>query len=57
MPEVLVALDAFLPAHRRCGDLDGGVEGKRVCMACECGAGIVHPVQWGEPELRRSHYS
>src|ERR1700737_4738034 len=24
--------------HRRCGELDGGVEGERVWMACDCGA-------------------
>jgi hypothetical protein len=28
MPELLTALDAFLLDHRRCGDLDGGVEGE-----------------------------
>jgi hypothetical protein len=37
-------LDAFLQEHRRCGDLDGGVDGERVWMACDCGAGIAHPV-------------
>ena len=26
MPELLVALDAFLQDHRRCGDLDARVE-------------------------------
>jgi hypothetical protein len=30
MPELLAALDAFLQEHRRCGELDGGVEGERV---------------------------
>ena len=39
MPELLAALDAFLQEHRRCGELDGGVEGGRVWMACDCGAG------------------
>jgi len=38
MPEVLAALDAFLQEHRRCGDLEGGVDGGRVC---DCGADIV----------------
>jgi hypothetical protein len=42
MPELL-ALDAFLQ-HRRCGDLDGGVEGERVWMSCECGADIVRSI-------------
>jgi hypothetical protein len=27
MPELLAALDAFLEEHRRCGELDGRVEG------------------------------
>jgi hypothetical protein len=45
MPELLAALDAFMQEHRRCGDLDGGVEGERVWMACDCGASIAHPVQ------------
>src|SRR5438128_9258724 len=31
-------LYAFYLAHRRCGDLDGGVEGERVWMTCTCGA-------------------
>ena len=26
MPELLGALDAFLQEHRRCGELDGGVD-------------------------------
>jgi hypothetical protein len=26
MPELLTALDAFMQEHRRCGELDGGVE-------------------------------
>jgi hypothetical protein len=45
MPELLAALDAFVQEHRRCGDLDGGVEGERVWLACDCGAGIAHPSQ------------
>ena len=42
MTELLVALDAFVQEHRRCGELDGGVDGERVWMACACGADIVH---------------
>ena len=39
MPELFAALDAFLQEHRRCGELDGVVEGDRVVwMACDCGA-------------------
>ncbi len=44
MPALLAALDAFLQQHRRCGDLDGGVDGARVWMQCEYGAGIVQRV-------------
>ena len=36
----LADLDAFDTDHRRCGDLDGGVEGLVVWIACECGANI-----------------
>jgi hypothetical protein len=46
MPELLAALDAFLQEHRRCGDLDGEVEGRPVWMTCDCGAemaGAVRP--------------
>jgi hypothetical protein len=31
---------AFFQEHRRCGELDGGVEGDRVSMTCRCGAVI-----------------
>jgi hypothetical protein len=34
-------LYAFFQEHRRCGDLDGGIEGDRVWMTCTCGAMIV----------------
>ncbi len=44
MPELLTALDAFLQEHRRCGELDGGVDGDRVWMSCECGARIAHSI-------------
>lgn len=30
MPALLAALDAFLHEHRRCGDLDAGLDGERV---------------------------
>ncbi len=45
----LAPVDAFFQEHRRCGDLDGGVEDGRVWIACDCGADIVHPVQGAEP--------
>lgn len=41
--ELLVALDAFVQEHRRCGELEAGVEPAFVWMVCDCGA-----------ELRRS---
>lgn len=28
MPELLAALEAFVQEHRRCGELDAGVEGR-----------------------------
>jgi len=37
---LLAALDAFYLEHRRCGELDGDVEGERVWMTCSCGAAI-----------------
>ena len=40
MPELLAALDAFLQEHRRRGDLDDGVDGERVWMACDCRIGL-----------------
>ena len=40
MPELLAALEAFLQERCRCGELDGGVEGKWVWMACECGVEV-----------------
>ena len=43
MPELLASLDAFLQEHRRCGDLDAGVEPALV-WACDCGAELVRPL-------------
>ena len=34
------ALDAFYLEHRRCGELESGVDDNRVWMACTCGAVI-----------------
>jgi hypothetical protein len=54
MPELLAALDAFMQEHRRCRDLDARVEPALVWMACDCGAGIVHPAKPDElPPPRR----
>ena len=45
MPELLSFLDAFVQEHRLCGELDGGVDGERVWMGCDRGAGIARPVE------------
>jgi hypothetical protein len=50
MPELLAALDAFLQEHRRCGELEAGVEAERVWMTCDCGAGIAHRLDPVEPD-------
>ncbi len=44
MLDLLAALDAS-SRHRRCGNLDGGVEGGRVWMTCDCGAEMVGAVR------------
>jgi hypothetical protein len=49
MPELLVALDAFIQEHRRRGELDSSVDGNRVWMACDCGANIAHRFKPPEP--------
>ena len=46
MSTLLAALVAFLKEHQHCGDLDGGVEGNRVWMACTCGAVINRDAGW-----------
>jgi hypothetical protein len=37
-------LDAFVTEHRRCGELDGGVDGATIWLAWECGAGVARAV-------------
>jgi hypothetical protein len=49
MPALLAALIAFLQEHRRCGDLESGLDADRVWMSCECGATITHPLRPSEP--------
>jgi hypothetical protein len=44
---LLSALDAFYLEHRRCDELDGGVEGDRIWMTCSCGAALVPVVAFG----------
>ncbi len=44
---LLTDLGAFLNEHRRCGELDGGVDGNIVWFGCECGAGIARRADEG----------
>jgi hypothetical protein len=37
---LLSDLDGFYTEHCRCGDLDGGVDGPVVWIACDCGATV-----------------
>jgi hypothetical protein len=49
MSNLLDDLNVFLREHRRCGKMDGDVEGERVWMACDgCGAGLAR--SWGRVE-------
>jgi hypothetical protein len=41
------ALEAFILAHERCGELDSAVEDDRVWMTCTCGAVLVRVVAFG----------
>lgn len=41
MPELIAALDASVQEHRRCGELDGGMDDGVAWMSCEFGARIV----------------
>jgi len=56
MPGTVEALVAFVVEHRHCGELDGGVDGEHVWMACGCGGEIAHPVwpaELDQPRERR----
>lgn len=53
MPDLLPALDAFVQEHRRCGGLEGGLDGGRVGLTCDCGGGIAHPVGPAEADQSR----
>jgi hypothetical protein len=46
---VLGAFVAFIADHKRCGDLDGGLDDGQVWLACSCGAQIVHPAKEPAP--------
>jgi hypothetical protein len=41
---LLTDLDAFFIEHQRCGDLDAGVEGPIVWIACDYGASMARRV-------------
>jgi hypothetical protein len=45
---VLTELDAFYLDHRRCGELEAGVEGPTVWFDCECGARIARRAADGD---------
>jgi hypothetical protein len=47
---LLVELDAFYLDHRRCGELEAGVDRPTVWMDCECGATVVWRVDDEERE-------
>jgi hypothetical protein len=45
---LLTGLDAFYLDHRRCGDLEAGVDGPVVWIGCECGAEIAPRADEGD---------
>jgi hypothetical protein len=45
---LLTDLDAFYTDHRRCGDLDAGVDGPIVWIACPCGASTARRADEGD---------
>jgi hypothetical protein len=45
---LLTELDAFYLEHRRCGELEAGVEGPTVWFDCECGAPIARRADDGD---------
>jgi hypothetical protein len=49
---LLSQLDAFFSEHQRCGDLDAGVEGPVVWIACPCGASMARRVDEGDALAR-----
>ena len=49
---LLADLDAFSTEHRCCGDLDAGVEGPVVWIACDCGARMARRVDEGDALAR-----
>jgi hypothetical protein len=51
---LLTDLDAFFTEQGRCGDLDTGVEGEVVWIACDCGASMARRVGADDPPPCRS---
>ena len=41
---LLADLDAFFTDHHDCGDLDAGIDGPIVWIACDCGARMARRV-------------
>jgi hypothetical protein len=45
---LLSELDAFFTDHRLCSELDAGVDGSIVWIACDCGARLARRVDEGD---------
>jgi len=45
---LLRELDAFYTQHRRCGELDAGLDGPVIWFNCECGARIARRADEGD---------
>jgi len=58
MPEPLAALDAVVQEHRRCGDLDGGLDGRArlasVLVRCAVGSSAYRTPSTGTSVTRPS---
>jgi hypothetical protein len=52
MPEEIAAFAAFMQEHRRCGAIDGGVDGQHAWLTCDRGARIIRPLV--EPPATRT---
>jgi hypothetical protein len=46
---LLIALEAFVLEHSRCGELNSAVEGDQAWIACSCGGRMSHPIPPIEP--------
>jgi hypothetical protein len=45
---LLTDLDAFFTDHRQCGELEAGVEGPVVWIACPCGGSMARRADDGD---------